>query len=138
MINLNEKIILKKRYFNLYLEHFTEEQYIEYLRAVVNYSLYGKCIIKTPVVYTAFMHTKHDIDQEKRVIQRNQENTKYKGGRKKSVTTLEILNTIQNNKIVTYEGLAEHFGVCKETIKRRIREIDDVDAKRQILSRLRG
>ncbi len=132
MIDLNEKIFLKKKYFNIFMEHFTEEQYLEYLRAVISYSLYGECTITTPVVYAAFMFTKNDIDRDTRILIRNQENSKYKAGRKKSVTTLEILQAIQNGKITSYKGLKEHFGVCEETIRRRLREIDDAKTRKKV------
>lgn len=121
MIDLNEKFFLKKSYFNLFLEYFTEEQYVEYIRAVINYSLYKECVIKTPEVYVAFMFTKHDIDKETRFIMRNQENAKSKNGRRKSVTTVEVIKAIQNANITTYKGLQKHFNVSRETIRRRIR-----------------
>ena len=138
MSDLNEKFFLKKKYFNLFLEYFTEEQYAEYQRAVISYILYNECVIKTPEVYEAFMFTKHDIDKENRIIMRNQENAKNKAGRKKSVTAMELIKAIQNGNITTYEGLESHFGVCRETIKRRMQEIDDVEVRKQIYRVLNG
>ena len=132
MIDLNEKIILKKSYFSLFAEYLTEDQYNEYVRAVINYSMYKVCEIKTPAVFVAFMFTKDDIDKEHKIIERNQSNAKYNAGRQKKLKVNNLIEAVINEKIITYSDLQEHFGVSKKTIQRRIAEIKDEEMKRNI------
>lgn len=138
MIDLNAKIFLKKSYFSLFVQHFTEEEYVEYVRAVIDYCLYKKCEIRTIKVYVAFMFTKRDIDRENKMIKRNQDNAKNNVGRPKAFSVEKLVAAIHDQKLTTYKDLQNHFGVSMATINRRIKEIKDGKIKQEIISILKG
>lgn len=137
MMNLDSKFFLKKSYVSLPVQYLTEEQYDEYIRALVNYCLYKKCRITSPVVYAVFMFAKYDIDRERYIILRNQDNSK-KAGREKTFTAVELVDAIKNKKLTSYKDLQNYFGVCKATISRRIKDIKDESIQKQLFDILKA
>lgn len=127
MIDLDRTFFIKKEYISLVSNYFTEEQYSEYIRAVVDYSVFGKCEIKSPEVYAVFMYVKYDIDKEKRTIKNNQ-----KKGRKPKFTVNELIWAIEQEHITSVDELANYFHSDRVTVNRRLKEVKPLSKQTEL------
>ncbi len=134
MIDLDRTFFIKKEYISLVTNYFTEEQYTEYIRAVVDYSVFGECEIKSPEVYAAFMYVKYDIDKEKRIIKSNQDNahTQKKHGRKRKCPPDSLISAIKNEHLTSFEELEKYFDCDKRTIERSLADIEQSSLREEL------
>ena len=138
-MDLKRTFFIKKEYISLVSNYFTEEQYTEYIRAVVDYSVFGKCEIKSPEVYAVFLYVKYDIDKEKRVIKTNQENanTPTKHGRNAKCPVDELIAAIKTEHLISFEALEKRFGCVKRTIERSLDKIEPLSLQKELKDMLK-
>jgi len=101
-------------------EVLSEEQYKNYLVALIDLGCYFKCDEKDPYIWVCLRQVIPSMNAADRRYKLAQKNGR-RGGRKRSFTDAELIKAITDLGLSTQKELAEHFGCHVRTIARRIK-----------------